>query len=424
VKVLVIGSGGREHALAWKLSTSSHVSAVFIGPGNAGTAEVGANIASVNPLDFPTVLAACRENSVDCVFVGPEAPLAAGIVDFLSAEGIAAIGPGRIAAQLESSKAFSKAFLVRNSLPTAGAVEFSDAGAFESYIRDQTEKRLVVKKSGLAAGKGVLESSDPDEMIEFGNAVLREDRVLVEEFLSGWEVSIFGVSDGKSHIVLPPCTDFKKALDGDQGPNTGGMGSICPVPWVDDALLRRIQREVVEPTYAALGRESLDYAGVLYFGLMITADGPKVLEFNVRFGDPETQVLMPVLDLDFGKLVASLAEGSLARGTPAVPSATPKRAALGVVIASRGYPQHAEKGALVEPLAATGGGESLVFHAATRRGADGTVRTEGGRCFTAVGMGANLAAASANAYKAAAGVRFDGGWYRSDIGRRFIEGKK
>jgi phosphoribosylamine---glycine ligase len=424
MKVLVLGSGAREHALAWKLSMSGGVREVFVGPGNAGTGEVGVTLPEVNPLDFPTVLAACRKHGIDCAFIGPEAPLAAGIVDCLAAEGIPAIGPNAAAARLESSKAFSKAFLLRNALPTAGAREFSDRGAFEAYLAENAGKRLVIKKSGLAAGKGVLESSESAEMKAFGAAILRDDALLVEEFLTGWEVSIFGVSDGRSHIVLPPCTDFKKARDGDTGPNTGGMGSICPVPWVDAALMRRIMGEVVDPTYAALRRESLDYKGILYFGLMITREGPKVLEFNVRFGDPETQVLMPVLTLDFGGLLAALVREDLAGFASAIAEPSrPAGAALGVVIASRGYPDHAEKGALVEPFEVPAGGESLVFHASTSRGADGRTRTGGGRCFTAVGLGTDLRAASGKAYQAAEKVRFDGGWYRGDIGRKFIEGK-
>jgi phosphoribosylamine---glycine ligase len=322
---------------------------------------------------------------------------------------------------LEASKAFSKAFLLRNGLPTAEAAEFSDQGAFATYLKGREGKRLVIKKSGLAAGKGVLESSNIGEMIGFGSAILREDTLLVEEFLTGWEVSIFGVSDGRDHIVLPPCTDFKKALDGDRGPNTGGMGSICPVPWVDPALMKRIMAEVVHPTYAALKRESLDYKGVLYFGLMITPEGPKVLEFNVRFGDPETQVLMPVLGFDFGGLLAALVDGELAAFASALAdAAAPVRSALGVVIAGRGYPDHAEKGARVQPFQLPAGGDSMIFHASTSIGPDGSTMTGGGRCFTAVGIGADLKAASGNAYRAAGKVHFDGGWYRGDIGQRFI----
>jgi phosphoribosylamine--glycine ligase len=294
-----------------------------------------------------------------------------------------------------------------------------------------------VKKSGLAAGKGVLESSSLEDMIGFGRAVLAEDTLLVEEFLEGWEVSIFGLSDGRNHIVLPPCTDFKKAHDGDTGPNTGGMGSICPVPWVDAALMQRINADIVQPTYAALSREGMDYAGVLYFGLMVTAQGPRVLEFNVRFGDPETQVLLPVLGLDFGELVQAMAGGTLsdfsvqgetarsreaALGAPA--SASPRgdamAAALGIVVASRGYPESSEKGVPVDPIPDIPPEEALVFHASTSRGADGLTRTGGGRCFTVVGRGSDLRAASVNASRAVEKVRFDGGWHRRDIGSKFI----
>jgi len=271
----------------------------------------------------------------------------------------------------------------------------------------------------------VLESSSAEEMIGFGRPILANDGLLVEEFLEGWEVSIFGLSDGKSHMILPPCTDFKKAHDGDTGPNTGGMGSICPVPGVDEALSARIRAEVVEPTYAALAREGLTYAGVLYFGLMVTASGPKVLEFNVRFGDPETQVLLPVLGLDFGELVEAMAAGKLAESAPAAAGVSPAKAALGaaalgIVVASRGYPESSEKGVVVDPIPAFPSHEALVFHASTVRGADGLVRTGGGRCFTVVGLGGDLRQASVNAYRAVERVRFDGGWYRRDIGRRFF----
>jgi phosphoribosylamine--glycine ligase len=392
---------------------------------------------------FETIATACRENAIDCVFVGPETPLADGVVDFLLSRKIAAIGPGTRAAQLESSKAFSKAFLVRNGLPTAAAEEFSDTANFEKYVRGQAGRRLVVKKSGLAAGKGVLESADTDELLAFGASVLRGDSLLVEEFLEGWEVSIFGLSDGRDFVVLPPCTDFKKAHDGDTGPNTGGMGSICPVPWVDDDLSRAIRARVVEPTYAALGKEGLGYAGVLYFGLMITASGPKILEFNVRFGDPETQVLMPMLGADLGEVFEAMSAGTLARmegaafGTPAsiTPAAgtataagtanavSPSRpcAALGVVVASRGYPENAEKGALVAPIPEQAGSNSVVFHASTTCDPAGRTRTGGGRCFTAVGTGRDLTEASIRAYAAAETVRFDGAWFRRDIGRKFVQ---
>ncbi|MGA2641105.1 MAG: phosphoribosylamine--glycine ligase [Spirochaetia bacterium] len=417
MNALVLGSGGREHALAWRLAASRCVDRVFVGPGNAGTCLVATNLPDVSLDSFETIEAACRKNRIDCVLVGPETPLAGGVVDFLHSHKIAAIGPGRLSAQLESSKAFSKAFLVRNDLPTAGAKEFSETAPFERYIHGQAGRRLVVKKSGLAAGKGVLESSDTAELLVFGASVLRGDTLLVEEFLEGWEVSIFGLSDGKDFVVLPPCADFKKAGEGDTGPNTGGMGSICPVPWVDDELMRRIRTRIVAPTYAALRREGLSYAGVLYFGLMVTTEGPRVLEFNVRFGDPEAQVLLPMLGTDLGELCEAMTAGRLAGVAAALPE---PGAALGVVIASRGYPETAEKGALVAPIPALPDSESVIFHASTVRDAGGGVRTGGGRCFTAVGMGRGLSEAATRAYAAAEAVRFDGAWFRRDIGRKFM----
>ncbi len=425
MNVMVLGSGAREHALAWKLASSRAVERVFAAPGNAGSSPVATALPDVDPARFETVLAACRSSAIDCVMVGPEAPLAAGVVDFLAAHGIAAIGPGKRAAQLEASKAFAKDLLVRNGIPTAEAARIGDRGALERYLAARRGARLVVKKSGLAAGKGVLVSADYDEMLAFGGEILEGgDELLVEECLEGWEVSVFGLSDGSSHVVLPPCTDFKRAHDGDQGPNTGGMGSICPVPRADEELMGRVQREIVAPTYAALGREGLGYAGVLYFGLMVTAAGPRVLEFNVRFGDPETQVLLPMLDADLGELLGALASRGLARlaGGPAGRIRARRGAALGVVVAGRGYPQSHAPLAPVAPIAALDPAEALVFHASSRRDAAGRMVAGGGRCFTVVGLGADLAEARRRAYAAAPAVRFDGAWYRGDIGAAFIPG--
>jgi len=420
MRVLVLGSGAREHALAWKLAGSPEVSAVFAGPGNAGTAEVCTNLPDVAPMKFDTVLSAARRVSADCVFVGPEIPLAAGVIDFLERRGIPGFGPGKKAAQLESSKAFSKAFLVRNRIPTARATEFSDPGVFEAFLRREEGRRLVVKKSGLAAGKGVLESSRTEELLSFGKDALSGDSVLLEEFLEGWELSVFGVNDGESHVVLPGCTDFKKAHDGDTGPNTGGMGSICPVPCADGALMRRIEQEIVEPTYDALKREGLSYTGVLYFGLMITAAGPKVLEFNVRFGDPETQVLLPVLPFDLGGLLKAVMERNLKSFAAGVDTSSPVGAALGVVLAARGYPEASSEAVPVQILTDGRPDHTHLFHASSFRNGDGSLCVKGGRCFTAVGRGTDLQEAARRAYAVADKVRFDGGWYRSDIGRKFF----
>ncbi len=438
MKVFVIGSGAREHAIAWKLSLSTKVERIFVGPGNAGTDSFAVNCPSVHLGDFATVSKAFLASGADMAFVGPDNPLGDGIVDHLAKDGIFAVGPRKSPARLESSKAFSKAFMTSSHIPTARAQEFRDAAAFERHVRSLKGVRMVVKKSGLFAGKGVLETSDTEEAVSFGRAMIASDSVLVEEFLTGWEVSIFGVSDGESYIVLPPCTDFKKAHDGDTGPNTGGMGSICPVPRVDDALMLRILDGVVGPTYRAMHREGLSYCGILYFGLMITADGPKVLEYNVRFGDPETQVLLPMTDLDFGDLMESLRNRTLSSrfggsscASPAPAGRGPglppyvlraRSSALGVVVAGRGYPASSEKGKPAE-LPEFGSDGILVFHASTSRDSAGRVLTGGGRCFTVVGTGNDLAAASKAAYGSVDKVRFDGAWHRNDIGRAFTGGR-
>ncbi len=426
MKILVLGSGGREHAIAWKLSKSRKVRRVFAGPGNAGTEDVCQNLPAVDPMKFESVLTAARRHGIDCVFVGPEVPLAAGVVDYLSEHGIIAIGPDSKAARLESSKTFSKAFLMKHGIPTGSAVEFRDPAPFEEHVRKNSGRRLVVKKSGLAAGKGVLESSDPGTLIDFGRSILSSDGLLVEEFLSGWEVSIFGLSDGKTHVILPPCTDFKKAHDGDTGPNTGGMGSICPVPRVDASLMQKITSDVVRPTYLAIQKEGLSYRGILYFGIMVTAEGPKVLEFNVRFGDPETQVLLPSMDADLGEIVEAMARGKLAgyadgSGSPLHDAA---RAALGVVIAGKGYPESATKGVAAQVQSKPDDVPALIFHAGTSRDGSGTLRVGGGRCFTVVGTGKDLAEARTEAYAAVPRVQFDGGWCRSDIGLKFLGEEK
>jgi len=413
MKVLILGNGAREHALAWKFSTSRRLSGLFIAPGNAGTATLGTNLPGVDPLDGQAVVAACRAHGLDLVFVGPETPLEAGVVDAVHQAGIAIIGPNQKCAQLESSKVFSKDFMVRHHLPTAAAREFRNLGDYEAYLKTITGK-IVVKKSGLAAGKGVLETSDPGEALEFGREVLKTDKLLVEEFLTGFEISVFVLSDGKDYVVLPPTADFKKAHDGDAGPNTGGMGAICPVPRVDAALWKRVLDETVAPTVAALNQDHLNYKGVIFIGLMITARGPMILEYNVRFGDPETQALLPLIDSDFGDLVQAMADGTLADYRLELST----KSALGVVVAAPGYPGDYPKGLAVESLPAPKNGSFRLFHAGTTTAAGATL-TNGGRCFSAVGVGHSLEEAKWLAYEGVALVKFPGAWYRKDIGTKF-----
>lgn len=417
MKVLILGNGAREHALAWKFSTSRRLCGLAIAPGNAGTALHGTNLPDVNPLDGAAVVRACRTHDIDLVFVGPETPLEAGVVDALQAAQIAVVGPDKHRAQLESSKVFSKEFMVRNHLPTATAQEFHDAKSFEAFVATMKGK-VVVKKSGLAAGKGVLETDDPAEALAFGLDILKTDKLLVEEFLTGFEISVFVLSDGKDYVVLPPTADFKKAKEGDLGPNTGGMGAICPVPLVDSALWKRVLAETVEPSMAALNKDGLNFKGVLFIGLMITEKGPMILEYNTRFGDPETQSLLTLIESDFGDLVQAMADGTLKDYRLELS----KKVALGVVVAAPGYPGDYPKGLVVDDLPSPSNGSFHLFHAATTfgPGAPAPTLTGGGRCFTAVGVADTFEEAQRRAYAGAGQVKFAGAWYRKDIGTKFL----
>ncbi|MCF7928948.1 MAG: phosphoribosylamine--glycine ligase [Spirochaetales bacterium] len=415
MRVLIIGSGAREHALTWAFSRSKRISELCVAPGNAGTGELAKNLPDIDPLDTSAIIRTCRECKITVVFIGPEAPLAAGLVDELEAEGIPAIGPGRSAARLETSKAFAKSFMQRNGVPTAGYREFSESEGFDSYIKT-VNGRIVLKKSGLAGGKGVLETSDKDEALSFGRKVLKDDHLVVEEFLSGYEISVFTLLDGNSYLMLPHCADFKKAGEGDTGPNTGGMGAICPVPWVENDLVEDIRREIIEPTFDGIRQEGLLYRGVLYFGLMITENGPRVLEYNVRLGDPETQVLLPSIRSDFGDLTDSILEGNLS----SFPLSLSDKSFIGVVVASKGYPGKYEKGKQVKALPSVSEKEALLFHASTQLDDQNNIITGGGRCFTVVGRGTNYVKANQHAYRNAEQIVFDGAWFRSDIGQKFF----
>lgn len=415
MRVLILGSGAREHTIAWKFARSNSIGGLYIAPGNAGTDELGENLGDVDILDPKSVLKACEKHNIDLVFVGPEQPLAAGIVDALEKERIPVIGPNKKSAQLESSKKFSKDFMIKHKIPTAAAKEFSSYSSFETYIKN-TSGMVVIKKSGLAAGKGVLESDDHKELLDFGKKILKDDSLLVEEFLTGYEISIFALTDGKSFVLLPPCADFKKASEDDKGLNTGGMGAICPVPVVGDGLMDKIKKEVIDRTFRGLARDGLSFKGVLYFGLMITDKGPKLLEYNVRFGDPEAQVLLPLIDSDFGNLALAIVKQKLAD----FPLRISNNSALGVVVASKGYPGSYKKGVPVKPIPTFPEKVSMVFHASTTRDKDRKVLTGGGRCFTVVGIGPNLLNANVRAYEAVPRIEFEGAWYRNDIGKKFF----
>ena len=413
MRVLVLGSGAREHTIAWMFAKSKRISGLYIAPGNAGTEELGENLTDISPDDIESVIRVCREKDINHVFVGPEAPLAAGIIDQLNEEGIPALGPHQKAARLESSKTFSKQFFFRHNIPTADAMEFSNVRDFEKYIKTSSGK-LVIKKNGLASGKGVLESDETDKLLKFGKSILKDDTLLVEEFLEGWEISMFTFTDGKHYLMMPACADYKKAGDGDTGLNTGGMGAICPVPFVTAALKEQIEKTIVKPTFRGIDEEGLSFKGALYFGLMITEDGPKLLEYNVRLGDPETQVLLPLIQSDFGNLSDAIIQGTL----DSFPLRISDNSAVGVVIASGGYPGKYEKMIPVD-LPEEINNETFTFHASTVK-KNNRVHINGGRCFTVVGTGSDIIKAYTRAYEAVPAISFKNSWYRSDIGKKFF----
>lgn len=413
MRILLLGSGGREHAIGWKLAQSPLITELISCPGNPGLAELGELIVDVNPTDPTAVADLAGSRGVDLVVVGPEAPLAAGVCDALTARGLAVFGPTARAARLESSKAFAKEIMTIAGVPTAAYGEFTDKD--EAYARlEASEPPYVVKADGLAAGKGVLVTQDliaakgwVDVCLggHFGEA---GSTVVIEEHLDGAEVSVFFICNGDTAVPLEPARDYKRLLDGNEGPNTGGMGSYSPVHDVDDYYIRWTQTHVAEPTLAALAAKGIPYTGFLYVGLMLTDDGPKVLEFNCRLGDPETQALLPRLETDLLELLHAAAHDSL-EGADLRWS---QQYAVDLVLAAPGYPEHPETGLAVIGLDHVS--EALVFHAGTAI-IDGRLVSTGGRVINVVGIGDTLTEARSDAYAAANLVQFRGKHVRSDI---------
>uniref|UniRef100_A0A8D0CIC0 Trifunctional purine biosynthetic protein adenosine-3 n=1 Tax=Scleropages formosus TaxID=113540 RepID=A0A8D0CIC0_SCLFO len=412
-RVLVIGGGGREHALAWKLAQSPHVQQVLVAPGNAGTANCGKISNSEVSVTNHSILAQyCKDHNVALVVVGPEVPLAAGIVDDLTAAGVLCFGPTARAAQLEASKSFSKSFMDRHSIPTARWSSFTDSQEACNFIQGAEFPALVVKASGLAAGKGVIVAGNKDEACQAVRDIMKDkafgsagETVVVEELLEGEEVSCLCFSDGFTVAPMPPAQDHKRLLDGDQGPNTGGMGAYCPAPQVSEEMLQLIKTMVLQKTIDGMREEGAPYIGVLYAGLMITKLGPKVLEFNCRFGDPECQVLMPLLKSDLYEVLQNTLQGKLASRPPVWQE---KSAAVTVVMASGGRPHYATKSMHI-----------YVFHAGTTL-KEGKVVTSGGRVLTVTAVHSHLNSALQLANQGVGAIAFSGAVYRRDIGHRIF----
>jgi len=417
MNILLLGSGGREHALAWKMAASPLADRLYCAPGNAGIARE-AECVALDLADHGAVIAFCRARSIDLVVVGPEGPLCAGIVDDLEAAGIKAFGPTRAAARLEGSKSFTKDLCRANNIPTAAYERFDSAESAIAHVERLGLPR-VVKADGLAAGKGVVVAETVGATVSAIGAIYRDvgGPIVLEEKLEGEEASFFALCDGDTAMALTTAQDHKRAFDGDQGPNTGGMGAYSPAPNIDDAMSARVMAEIVTPTLRAMKAMGAPYKGVLYAGLMITADGPKLIEYNARFGDPETQVLMPRLMSDLVPALLASRDGQLKsfdlRWYP--------DPALTVVMAAKGYPGDYARGSVIEGLDDAAKVEGVeIFHAGTK--ADGNrILANGGRVLNVSAIGKTVRQAQARAYEAIARIRWPEGFYRHDIGWRAIE---
>lgn len=420
MRVLVIGSGAREHALAWAIHHSPKISALYCAPGNGGTAEIAENI-SLDIMDFAKCAGWAAEHAIDLTVIGPDNPLGEGIVDVFQQHGLRVFGPTKAAARIESSKSWAKDLMQRYGIPTARAATFDDLDAARRYLASgECSYPLVIKADGLAAGKGVSIVSSRQEAEATLTAFMAErrlgnagKRVLLEEYLEGPEVSFFALSDGQTMLPLMPACDYKRALDGDQGPNTGGMGAYSPPGFVDEAQTQQIIQTILQPTITALAKEGCPFIGILYAGLILTRDGPKVLEFNARLGDPETQVVLPRLQSDLLDLLLAACEQRLA----GMSIAWQPQVASGVVLASNGYPESYQTGFPISGLDQLPP-DILAFHAGTRLTEDGHYVTSGGRVLTLVALGENIPSARARVYQEIDRVQFQGSRYRHDIAAR------
>lgn len=417
VNILVIGSGGREHALFWKLSESPQTERIYAIPGNPGMGEM----TDIAVTDNAAILQFAKEKDIGLVVVGPEVPLMNGLVDDLEAAGIPAFGPRANAAEIEGSKSFAKDLMKKYGIPTARYEVFAEAEAARAYIRSEGAP-IVVKADGLAAGKGVVVAMTEQEALDAVDAIMENnsfgdagERVVIEEFMEGEEASLLAFTDGTVIRPMISAQDHKRAFDGDKGPNTGGMGTYAPAPVMTPELTERAVEEILKPTISAMEKEGRAYRGCLYLGLMITADGPKVVEFNARFGDPETQVVLPLLDGDLVQIMHACAGGTLAD----VPIRWKDGAAVCVVLAAGGYPASYEKGNEIYGIGNAEKLGALVFHAGTAK-KNGKIVTNGGRVLGVVGMGKDIASAVQSAYDAVDQISFKGEYHRKDIAHRAL----
>ena len=422
MRILLIGSGGREHALAWKLKQSPRLTELFIAPGNPGTAQCGTNVA-LDVTRHIDVIAFCKEQKIDLVIIGPEAPLVAGLVDDCEAAGIRAFGPSKIAAQLEGSKAFTKALCDEAHIPTAAYARFQSIEKAKAYVREHGAP-IVIKADGLAAGKGVVVATSLDDALRAVDDILGGSlgvagaEIVIEECLIGEEASFFALSDGEHALALQSAQDHKRVGDGDTGPNTGGMGAYSPAPVMTPEMEERVMAEIIRPTITAMKERGTPFRGVLFAGLMITEQGPKLIEYNTRFGDPECEVLMPRLESDLLDLIMAVLDGNLQTAKPRWSD----QHALAIVYAANGYPAKPETGSVISALQiAEAHDHVVVFHAGTKLRNDGALIANGGRVLAVTAMGSSIDIAQSRAYDALRSIEWPGGFYRSDIGWRALQ---
>lgn len=414
MKCLVIGSGGREHALYWRLMTDGSCSECFVLPGNGGIKDE--HRVNISPSDHAAVAEFCRKQNIDLVVVGPEVPLVEGIVDYLEAQGFTVFGPSKKGAQLEGSKLFAKMIMEKYHVPTAAHYDFKGIQALTEFVQKNETYPIVIKLDGLAAGKGVAIPQSKAEALEFIEKYVGKDTpVFVEEFLDGEEASVLSISDGERVFPFVAAQDHKRVFDGDKGPNTGGMGAYAPAPVVSDALLEKVRLEVLQPVVDGMKKEGIIFKGILYAGLMVKGDSFKVLEFNTRFGDPEAQVILPLLDVKLGELLMHAAKGTLTKEMVRFQ----KKHAMTVVVASGGYPDAYEKGKVITGLDQVSK-DITVFHAGTAKKND-TVVSDGGRVLTVTAVGNTLADAKDKIYGEINKIHFDGSFFRKDIGYRALQ---
>ena len=422
MNILLIGSGGREHALAWKISQSVHTDKLYAVPGNPGIASFAECISSVSVEDNDAIVALAKEKNIGLVVVGPEVPLVNGVVDALTAAGIKAFGPTKDAAELEGSKVYAKVVMRRYKIPTARSEVFGDVSRAHVYVR-QMRQPFAIKADGLAAGKGVILTKTVDEAIEAIDLLMKEkafgdagNRVVIEEFMEGEEASVLAFTDGETIVAMPASQDHKRVNDGDEGLNTGGMGAYAPAPVITPELSERIMEEILKPAIEGMKTEGRPFKGCLYAGLMITAKGPKVVEFNARFGDPETQVVLPLLKSDLVEVMLACVDGTLAE----TKVEWSDEVAVSVVMASGGYPGVYETGKKITGVGEAENGGALVFHAGTAE-KDGAIVTSGGRVLNVVGVAQDIPEAVKKAYTGVGKISFDGAHYRKDIAHRALE---